>query len=145
MGFFKSLFGASSEGGEPDASDAGAQARLEGDGSFSFDIVGESHYQDELEEICGGRTEDSQRLEVEARIIHEDDNPHDDQALRVDVEGLTVGYIDRKNARNIRGQFVEAGMPGIEAVCAAIVVGGWDRGGSDRGHFGVKLDLPTDE
>jgi hypothetical protein len=27
--------------------------------------------------------------------------------------------------------------------CAALIVGGWDRGGDDRGSYGVRLDLST--
>ncbi|WP_222426346.1 hypothetical protein, partial [Luteimonas sp. J16] len=35
------------------------QGHLPGPGTYEFDIVGESKYQDALEAICGGRTEDS--------------------------------------------------------------------------------------
>jgi hypothetical protein len=31
-----------------------------------------------------------------------------------------------------------------KATCKARIRGGWDRGGGDTGHFGVKLDLPND-
>lgn len=55
---------------------------------------------------------------------------------------MTVGYLSRKNAREYRKRLKKAGYQGITATCFAIIVGGWDRGGGDRGHFGVKLDLP---
>jgi hypothetical protein len=38
----------------------------------------------------------------------------------------------------------EAGAAGVPAIVQALVVGGWDRGGDDTGHFGVKLDLPME-
>ena len=114
-----------------------------GPGTYDVDVVGESHYQDALEDICGGRAEDSQRLVVEAFLVPEDDNPHDSAAVRIDIQDETVGYLDRTTARSFREQMAEVGASGMAAKCNAIIVGGWDRGGGDRGHFGVKLDLPT--
>ncbi|MFQ5507926.1 MAG: HIRAN domain-containing protein [Leptospirillia bacterium] len=116
---------------------------LPGPETYSVDIVGESHYQRELEQICGGRTEEGHKLIVEVYLVPENDNPHDDQAVRVYVRDKTVGYLSRELARSYRKRLAEAGYPGSPATCAAMIVGGWDRGGSDRGHFGVKLDLPT--
>lgn len=115
-----------------------------GPGTFSVDVVGESHYQDALESACGGRTEDSQRFETEVFLVPEDGNPHDKQAMRVVIEGQTVGYLDRETARSFRGQMAAIGLTGVVAKCRAIIVGGWDRGPDDRGHFGVKIDLPTE-
>ncbi len=116
---------------------------MNGPGTYDVDVVGESHYQDALESICGGRSEESQRLVVEAFLIPEDDNPHDSEAVRIYIQDETVGYLDRETARSYRKQMTEVGMSGVAAKCNAIIVGGWDRGGGDRGHFGVKLDLPT--
>ena len=45
------------------------QGRLPGPGTYEFDIVGESKYQDVLEAICGGRTEDSAEHMTEA-VLH---------------------------------------------------------------------------
>jgi hypothetical protein len=118
-------------------------ANLPGPGTYSFDIVGESRYQKALEDICGGHDEDGVNQIVQAILIHEDDNPYDNQAIRVDVQGMTVGYLRREDAREFRRQLREAGHPGIVATCSAKIVGGWDRGRGDRGHFGVKLDLPV--
>ncbi len=114
-----------------------------GPGTYSVDVVGESHYQQALEGICGGRTENSQRLVVEAFLVFEDDNPHDSKAVRIFIQGKTVGYLDRETARSFRKQIGAIRMTGVAAKCSAIIVGGWDRGGGDRGYFGVKLDLPT--
>src|SRR4030042_2459327 len=117
-------------------------ANLPGPGTYSLDIVGESNYQSSLEKMCGGQTEEGHEKIVQATLIHEDDNPYDNKAIRVDIDGMTVGYLSRENAREYRKRLKKAGYPGITATCSAIIVGGWDRGGGDRGHFGVKLDLP---
>ena len=60
------------------------------------DVVGESHYQDALEEICGGRTKYDVYKRVKATLIPEDDNPVDPLAVRVEIEGRTVGYLNKR-------------------------------------------------
>lgn len=138
MGFFSNLFG----GSRPSARKL-PLINLPGAETYSVDIVGESHYQSELEQICGGRTEEGHKLVVEVYLVPEDDNPHDDQAVRVYVRDKTVGYLSREVARSYRKRLAEAGYPGSPATCSAMIIGGWDRGGGDQGHFGVKVDLPT--
>jgi hypothetical protein len=99
------------------------------------EIVGESHYQQTLSRIAGGKTHDGHLLAVMARLIPDNDNPADPLAVRVEIEGMTVGYLSRFQARQFRKRTVAA----ID--CKAKIVGGWDRGHGDTGHFGVELDL----
>ena len=117
--------------------------RLRGTGKYEFDIVGESKYQSALESICGGRTEESAQKHVDAYLYLEDANPHDHKAVRVDVNGMTVGYLSRENARSYREQLAQFGHSNLTGVCNAMIVGGWRRSNSDEGYFGVKLDLPV--
>lgn len=77
-------------------------------------IVGESHYQESLSAI---------------------DNPAHPMAVRVEVQGHTVGYLTRRQAV----QFRKRSQTPVD--CGAKIVGGWDRGYGDTGHFGVRLDL----
>jgi hypothetical protein len=122
-----------------------AQAELPGPGSYDIEVVGESHHQKELEIICGGRSDQCARVKTTAILVLEDDNPYDSKAVRVEIGGYTVGHLSRENARQYRKRLKEAGHPCIIASCKALIVGGWDRGDGDRGHFGVRLDLPTNE
>ena len=115
---------------------------LEGTGEYALEIVGESHYQRALERICGGRKRDSVEKLVQASVVLEDENQHDDQAVRIDIDGMTVGYLPRHVARIYRLRLKELGHPRIVGVCNAVIRGGWDRGAHDRGHFGVWLDIP---
>jgi hypothetical protein len=115
---------------------------LHGPGTFSIDIVGESHYQSALDRICGGKTPHGHNLIIQAELIHENNNPHDNKAIRIDIDGMTVGYFSRELAREYRKRITEAGYPGVTAVCNAMIVGGWKKGKYDEGHYGVKLDLP---
>lgn len=133
MGFLSRLFGQKKK----------VIASLPGPGEFAIDVVGESKYQDALEAICGGRKSESQSKDAVATLVHEDTNPYDNKAVRVDIDGKTVGYLGRESARQYRAKLQKAGYPGITATCAALIVGGWDNGKGSRGHFGVKLDLPT--
>lgn len=113
-----------------------------GPGTYSVDVVGESHYQAALEDICGGRTEEGHRLSVIALLVPENDNPHDSEAVMVQIEGHRVGYLGRTTARSFREALGAVAPEGSLARCQALILGGCDRGHGDRGHFGVKLDLP---
>lgn len=118
-------------------------AKLHGPGKYEFNIVGESHYQAALESLCGGRSEESARKDTEAYLYLENNNKYDSLAVRVDIEGNTVGYLSKQDARSYRMQLENLGHRNLVGICSAIIVGGWHRSNSDSGHFGVKLDLPV--
>jgi hypothetical protein len=109
-------------------------------GEAWVEVVGESHYQRELERIAGGRREDSVHLVVPALLQREPDNRHDRNAIRVVIEGLTVGYISGDDAEEYQPLLKRLERQGRMAWVRATIVGGWDRGGGDVGSFGVKLD-----
>lgn len=119
----------------------GAGADTDLDDQFAVPIVGESNYQQALEAICGEREEDGVDRVIDASLMLEDSNPHDPQAVRVDIQGKTVGYLNRANARLFRKKQSEAGESSQVVPCKARIRGGWDRGPEDRGGFGVWLDV----
>jgi hypothetical protein len=121
------------------------EGKINGPGTFECEVVGESRYQTHLEHIAGGRGEFSAELRKQAILALEDDNPKDDKAVCVRIDGLRVGYLSRKMARSYREQLAKQGAPTGHYWCEALIVGGWDRGAGDRGHFGVRLDLPIDD
>jgi hypothetical protein len=108
---------------------------------YSVDVVGESNYQQALEQLAGGRTKDGVNVAKKATLVLEGSNPHDPLAVRVDIDGVKVGYLARPSARAHRQTLESAGTPHRNATCPALITGGWDRGQKGRGHFGVKLDL----
>ena len=138
MGFLRRHFGG-------DAAETPLEPRvrlvLKGPDAFALPIVGESHYQDALEQICGPRTDEGEEQRVEARLVLENENPHDSMAVRVDINGMTVGYLSRDHARTYRHELIKAGYRTDDAYCQAVIRGGWDRGKGDRGFYGVYLDL----
>ncbi|MGI2025803.1 hypothetical protein [Endozoicomonas acroporae] len=130
---WKFIFRKKGGGGEPHI--------IFGDGDFNVDAVGESNYQLELEEIAGGKLEESCDMPVDATLVCEDDNPYDDKAVAVVIEGEIVGYLSRKQARQHRKEMAKIGHDGQPAMVDAMIVGGWKRARSE-GDFGVKLDIP---
>lgn len=112
--------------------------------TYAVDVIGESRHQKALKNICGSRAKRSHRLQVEAYLVPKDNDPRDSKAVHVYIQNKSVGYVDSYTARRFRKQMAMAGMKNTIAKCRAIIVGSWDRGPQDRGHFAVKLDLPTD-
>lgn len=119
-------------------------ADIDGPGKYECDIVGESHYQDALDQICGGKCEDGHSRCVDAYLVLEDNNPHDSRAVAVFIDHLLVGHLSRDTARSFRTKARAAGIDKYSIRVQAKIVGGWDRGGGDEGHYGVKLDLPME-
>jgi hypothetical protein len=106
--------------------------------SFNVEVVGESNYQAALERICGGRSRDGAEKYVTATLVPEDSNPYDENAVRVDIDGVTVGYLSRHAAKAYRKR---SGASSGARECAAVIRGGWERGRKNRGDFGVRLEL----
>lgn len=116
--------------------------RLQGTGDFAQEVVGESHYQDNLAAICGERKPDGENRIVEAVLVLDDSNPYDPNAVRVDIKGMTVGYLSKEVAPHFREHMTSLGHRSTSFQCRANIRGGWDRGGGDTGHYGVWLELP---
>lgn len=108
------------------------------------DVVGESHHQDELLALTGGRrTWAGAHRRVQARLEPEDDNPYDPQAVAVRIEENLVGHLPRQAARAYRPIIEETIQRFGVATCLAEIRGGWERSHGDVGHFGVVVVLPS--
>lgn len=122
----------------------GNSVELEGSGSFSFLVVGESYYQDNLKKICGDSSIDGIKKVLNATLIHADDNQYDNEAVRIEISGKIVGHMSRTDAKLYRAYMRSRDWTGLTAICKAKISGGWDRGQGDVGSYGVSLDLPSD-
>ena len=106
-----------------------------------FEVVGESRYQEELQRLAGGRTPSGHSKLVVAMLFPEEDNPVDPNAVQVVVNELVVGYIPRESCVEFR-EFIATARERRSFLAAhAVIVGGWDRGDSDTGFFGIYLDV----
>jgi hypothetical protein len=80
----------------------GVQAALLA-GYEDLEVVGESHYQDNLRRLTGYPPPDQRvRQEIHAVLVAEDDNPHDPDAAAVWIDGLQAGHLSREDARRYR-------------------------------------------
>lgn len=114
---------------------------IDGDGEYDLEVVGESYYQDALVRIAGPHTEDGRRVKVSAVLYLEPDNPHDRNAIRVEINGATVGHVSRELAPELRKELISQGArSGHRIGVDAIIVGG--RIGES---YGVWLDVPMDD
>lgn len=100
------------------------------------EVVGESRYQDSLTRSYKRHGGDGHDLKVTAAIVPEDANPHDPNAVRVEIDGRTVGYLPRELAPDYRGTIGK--QPGS---CSAKIVGGFVRDDGTQASYGVKLNV----
>jgi len=126
---------------------------FDAEGRNIVDVVGEGSYQGTIERIGGGRTPDGALYRDHlALLLPEPGNPYDRNAVRVmlrPADGGTagkVGYLSREDAVAYRPVIDRLAGTGKLASAAATISGGWDRGGVDRGSFGVRIHLgpPTE-
>lgn len=147
MGFLRRVFGSRPVDAEvPPDGVARVQAPIfDAQPGARVDVVGESHYQEALERAAGGRTEDGPaQVEQIAGLMAEPTNAYDPNAVMVQIGGSVVGYLSRSDALAYKPVLEAVGRMGYPAFgCHASLTGGWDRGGGDRGSFGVVLHLAS--
>lgn len=103
---------------------------------FPLRVVGTSFHVENLVALCGPATDHVRRTPKEAVLVLEDDNPHDPNAVRVDIDGLVVGHLSRADAVLFREQYARWARKGMP--CDAIIVSRRSDAASD---YGVRLDL----
>lgn len=99
-----------------------------GSGEYLVDVTRES--QEALRTICAGSSEKFVRayLTIEA-----------DKSVRVDVNGLSVGYLSRENSRHYYLEMRYRRCLTANVSCGAKIMGSW--GVSNEGQYTLKLDL----
>ncbi|MES2494645.1 MAG: hypothetical protein V4618_00895 [Pseudomonadota bacterium] len=107
---------------------------------FTFEVAGESYYQEALSEICGGACSGGHKLVVDAYLTVEHGNPHDQNAVAVHVGGHIVGRVPKSIALTVRNEVLAISSTGA-ARCKGKIVGGWKSDDGDTGHFGIKLSV----
>lgn len=98
-------------------------------GDCNLEVVGESHYQPALRAAAG---KGEVRHHCRATLVLEASNRYDNKAVRVDVNGRTVGYLSHDEARSYRRAIKNCG----DLECDAVIVGG----GKGR-SLGIWLDV----
>jgi hypothetical protein len=137
LGFLKRFLGGASND-EPTITEVLADSD-DGDLFAELDVVGESYRQEALGRVAGPKQHDGVRRRVGVALRCEPDNPHDCNAVRVEVMGQHVGYIGRDQAEMLGPAMQSKCRGAVEAV--GVIVGGWDRGGDDTGSYGIRVWL----
>lgn len=101
--------------------------------TYNFNIVGEGSYQQNLKKIAGPKQELSKFHQCTARVISEPTNKFDKNAVKVEINGLLVGYLSKGDAQSLVGKNINKSIP-------AVIDGGWDDEDSE-GQYGVKLAI----
>jgi hypothetical protein len=115
---------------------------INGSEEFLLHAVGESHYQNNFNTICGPKTEEGEDRIVDVMIVSEDDNPYDRNAVALYVDYLKVGYLSRENVKDFRKKYLEKRK--TYAICKGRIRGGWI-GKRGEGSYGITLDVPLYE
>jgi hypothetical protein len=115
---------------------------LMGIGNFELRIIGDAHYQSALEVLCGPRVPRGVNRFETAWLLLEDKNPHDKNAVRVEIRRKPVGYLSRQAAIRYREQLKAQGVPKANGQCQAVIRGGWVSSDGRKGAYLVWLDLP---
>lgn len=95
-------------------------------GGFNTEVVGEASYKRHLRNVYGPG---EGRKHFDARLDPEPSNPHDPNAIRVSIDGDTVGYLPRASAKRYGKKYGTRTQ-----TCSAVIV-------SREGGHGVWLDL----
>jgi HIRAN domain len=96
-------------------------------GNGVVDVVGESHYQENIGAIVGPKAEDPMHRAVPVDLVPEPQNPYDRNAVRCEVLGRLVGYLSRADASRYQPVLLQLAQQGYRGHCTGIVVGGWRR------------------
>ncbi|GAA5629868.1 hypothetical protein Acal02_00465 [Acinetobacter calcoaceticus] len=98
---------------------------------YTFEITGEHSYQHHLREIARATDLTSKFIETTASVRSELSNSSHDHTIRVEIQGLTVGYLKKQDAKQLAGHNID------KKVSAVISYGRLS--GQNEESYGVKL------
>lgn len=111
-------------------------------GEFEFEVVGESFYQSALGALASPYDEINLKKAIfKALLVPDNNNKYDKLAVRVDINGLTVGHLSKDDARSFRKRLSSKKLSKSITSCDAQITGGFVLKNGERAHFGVILDL----
>ena len=103
-------------------------------------VVGESNYQDAIRSICGSHEWEDVSFDCVAVLLPEPSNPHDPNAVMVQIDACRVGYLSRTDAVGYR-PLIEQALAKEKLVACPARIAGHGPGG-ETSNLGVFLHLP---
>lgn len=137
MGFLNGVFSRRrGPGPEFDAIEVLEAAADDDEELIEIEVVGESHRQEVLAAIAGPKDAVGKRERSGVTLRCEPTNPYDANAVRVEVLGQLVGYVQRDLAALVHAPMMRNCGGAVEA--RGLIVGGW-KDGEDEGHYGIRV------
>ena len=111
-------------------------------GKFDFELVGAEYYQAEHQHLVGyNRGKQFDGLPLTAMLIPEGSNRLDNTAVRVDVDGLTVGYLSLVDSKGYHRRMAELKQKIRPTACDALLVASPSQANGTDTQYSVKLDV----
>ncbi len=115
------------------------------EGPESLEVVGESHYQEDLWRVVGGQSQDRVREDIAALLVVEPDNQYDPNAIGIWIGGWKVGHLSRSDAATLCPGLLDLErQEGKKIALAGAVVGGGIRD-DGIGNLGVFLKYDPED
>ena len=93
-------------------------------GNLAAEVMGESFHRDAIESIAKNPQGKPALVYCTALLMPEPTNPHDSNAIKVVIEGETVGYLPRDYVDDYRARFRRHGLDVQSATCDAVITDG---------------------
>ena len=97
-------------------------------GGLEVGVVGESHYQDALTAIVGGKGPRQRPHPDPSTLVPEPDNPYGPNAIAVYIAGRKVGHLPRPAAHAFAPVARRLADQQRVGTCSATITGGWIAG-----------------
>lgn len=107
---------------------------------MEYSIVGESKYQENISEHAGEHSERGAHTIVDVSIKSEPENPYDKNAVVVQIENKTVGYIAKSDLPWFT-PLLKKSSDGI-VTCKAEIRGGGRKAEGFKMSYGLFLQIP---
>ena len=132
----------------PQQSVLAVNAVLLGEDSPSSDelveVVGESFHQSAISSVSGRKGVEAVQVDCIAVLVPEPNNPHDPNAVMVQVDAQVVGHLSRKDAILYQSVVYAAEQLGVMIACNARIAAR-DPSEATTTNAGVFLHLPSPE
>lgn len=91
-------------------------------GRFMLGAVGESHYATQIADIDKRHGIPGKITITPAKLVLDDQNPYDNLAVRIEIDGTTVGYLSRNDAKTYRKLLSDEKQGNVIGACRAKIV-----------------------
>jgi hypothetical protein len=111
---------------------------------FAFSVAAES-FQRAISQLAQENDDRDDNSDIKTKILNaqlipENDNPYDSNAVRIDINNRSVGYLNRDQALRFRHRLDEIGFSNQLTSCHAIIVKK-EKVNDNKNVYEVKLDI----